>query len=268
MLNEHLVNSLLSVSTQLSDQSNETLLLMASNNIQTRLFNFNCKLTVQPIMLNVPFNVESPQTINKYYPFSSENTFNRGMQILPSDGQNFFTISFLLNNGDIYMQDFCYDEIHDSTNQKTAKNFDEFKYENNIGNKVHFSSKFDFITKHYMNKIVNYVEKLNSNEIEFCDNCVKASPDFNHCAMNESNLTRELQLQSDDQLNKIISTNGCKVLKNDLKFRDKDRINFNYIKENWYQTKNDPNIGIRQYCGKLTQKLFDQWCNNGAFNID
>lgn len=266
MISGHLVNSLLSVSHQLFDNSNETLLLLASNNIQTCLFNFNCKLTVQPIMLNVPFNVESPQSINKYYPFSSEDTFNRGMQIL-KNGQNFFTISLLLNNGDIYMQDFLCNQ-NESINEEKSENFNDFKYENNICNTVYFNNEFDSITKNYMKKIMKYVKYLNADKILFCDNCAKIPPDDNHCANFLDSLKNQLHLESEDQLHNIISTNGSQVLKNDLKFHDKDGINFEYIKENWYQMKSDPTVGgIRQYCTKLTKKLFDQWCNN-TFEID
>lgn len=49
-----------------------------------------------------------------------------------------------------------------------------------------------------------------------------------------------------------------------LTFHDRDTIDFNFIKSNWWSVRTNQTTfhdqGIRSLCKKLTVKMFDEWC--------
>ncbi|KAH9423124.1 uncharacterized protein LOC113793197 [Dermatophagoides pteronyssinus] len=275
MISDKLVNRLLATKLP-SNQSNDTLMLMASNHIKTCLLTFNSD-NIQPKMLHVPFYLDNPNSINKLYPFISEyQSFIRGMEILPessTENSGRLSIAFLMNNGDIFFQDFWPKSSDDIDSDLT----EDFMYENTIDNKTYLNTELDSITKEYMNEVLEYlndkelkIPKIlnNSNLEENCQECMSKLPctvdrgNFCQCLRSEAKPDElELFASTTESFNEILSTeNSTVALDGKLCYRDSDQIDFESIKQNWFHLQSDPTKnGLRQFCRPLTQKLFDPW---------
>ncbi|KAH9529069.1 uncharacterized protein LOC124492389 [Dermatophagoides farinae] len=275
MISDKLVNRLLAIKIP-SNQSCDTLMLMASNHIKTCLLTLNSD-NIQPKMLHVPFYLDCPPSINKLFPIISENqNFIRGMQFLPqtlTESSSCFSTAFLMNNGDIFCQDFW----PKSSNDIDADLAEDFMYENNVGNKIYLNSELDTITKDYMNEVLEYLNNKESkvseiansrNMKEYCRKCNDKLPctpnpiNFCYCLRSEAK-SEELELftSNTDSFNDILSTeNSTVAIDGKLRYRDGDQIDFEFIKQNWFHLQNDSTKdGVRQYCRPFTRKLFDPW---------
>lgn len=163
MINDQLVNRLVARSFY-ENSSKQSLLLLASNGIKSCLLSFDCKQSIQPCLQHVPFYVDSFKGINKYYAIDSERNYVRGIQILTNGKQcipygeryeNFFSVAFLLNNGNLYMQDFWTKKSLDHENQSQNYSFNSdkqsylnrFIYENDSGNPIYLNRNFEAIDK-------------------------------------------------------------------------------------------------------------------------
>ena len=149
MLTSNLVNKLYTKLVHLDDQ--EKLLLIASNSERSCLYTFDTKTCIQPVMEHSPFYINVPKETNYLYPsLTNEKSFITGTQILPGkyrlDRQNddFLTVALLVNNGDIYMQDF-WPSREVSSSRNSCTNLDDFKHEQGLRN--FFSVDFDLPAK-------------------------------------------------------------------------------------------------------------------------
>ncbi|KPM07043.1 hypothetical protein QR98_0055250 [Sarcoptes scabiei] len=305
MINDQLVNRLVARSFY-ENSSKQSLLLLASNGIKSCLLSFDCKQSIQPCLQHVPFYVDSFKGINKYYAIDSERNYVRGIQILTNGKQcipygeryeNFFSVAFLLNNGNLYMQDFWTKKSLDHENQSQNYSFNSdkqsylnrFIYENDSGNPIYLNRNFEAIDKKYIKTILEYIDQkkavtvstTNDSDINIliCKECSAKTEKAidNDCSrMNsinfclclrsiENDCVEELSLLNiESEITNVLSTKDSKVLDGQVKFRDDDPINFDLIRKNWHGVESNSSKSVRELCRPLTQKLFDVWCEEKA----
>lgn len=138
--------------------STPKMLVVASNSTRSCLFSFERELSIQPSLLHSPFDLELPRQTPFVNCHSERNDyFIRGLQLLSGqcdphpDGDDLLTSAFLLNNGDILMQDMWIspNSVKPEVDQTKMESIDlvGFRAESHSGNNCSLHEDFDPLLK-------------------------------------------------------------------------------------------------------------------------
>ncbi|KAI2799994.1 hypothetical protein BLOT_012206 [Blomia tropicalis] len=243
-------------STLLNLNGKQKLLLSISNSQRLCLLTFENGPSFQPIMEHYPFYINLPKNTSKFEPIlNADDSYITGFQILPgkytidlTHDSNFFTTAIMINNGDIYFQDFWPTE-----NEQEQLDNERSKSENFYGDPNIFASNFDKPTENYVQSIKEYVTNLS---IENNDQNIQ---EFNlHEIEDELNLLNE---EEDDDQDKIKLGTGLKINDGTIQWVDNDPIDFDLFRNNWENVpgSSEPNQGLRNIVNKLTASICDEW---------
>lgn len=276
-----------------SNLDDRQLLLLSSNRIQCCLNSFEIGPELQPKQQHTPFHINLPHEIDAVYPtFDCENRyFFHGIEVIPSKDGASFSVALLLNNGDIFLQDFKRSHSTTSSTEESS-DFSNYKYQNDIGKKVYINRDMDSKTLSYLKAVKEYHEKRKDvtqvwrypkEGRIYCSECkknkCKYSNDFCKC-YSIYNLKQEKELLEHDSSDEDEEVRQRKYFNKPLQdletaalFED-EKLDFGKIRDNWRSLAEAPDKpGVFSICGNLTAKLFDRWvpptpeCDDSAHNI-
>lgn len=168
MIPKTILRSLKSIETFVDN--NRTELLVSSNFYRNCLMSFtttsaNC---ITPSSTHYPIHLSTPKDIETQF----EEYFFRGIELIDSKDSKGFSFALLTNSGDVFLQDFFWDNFENSDEQQSSSQLRDRTFTSGVGS---MSLELDESSSQYMEVINQFLYRLS------CERIVDKTNYFKDC---------------------------------------------------------------------------------------